>query len=95
MWDLMHECFEIYSQIKTFVILNLLHFMIANHKLINFAFFLPKFLFFGHEGLGSQTGISVSKSFWIQPCMLNTLQAWLSRNQVTLSTLFTGVLKLN
>lgn len=88
MWHLMHEYFEIYSQIKTFAIFNLLHFMITNHKLINFAFFLLKFLFFGREGLSSQTSISVSKSFWIQPCMLNTLQAWLSRNQMTLSTLF-------
>ena len=39
MWDLMHKCCELYSQINPFVVLNLLNVMITNSKFINFAFF--------------------------------------------------------
>ena len=39
LWDLMHECLELYGQIDPFVVLNLLNFMITNNKFFNFAFF--------------------------------------------------------
>ena len=54
LWELMHGCLQLYSQINHFMLLILLNFLIRNsNKFINFfinllAFFLNQILFFGH-----------------------------------------------